>query len=882
MQTSISLIVEESAGIDRCNEPVTFGLPLTRGLAGDGGLFLLFDQNGISIPLQTKALAYWPDKSIKWLLLDFQASVHAGAVGEFRLEVNGSGKKELFQRRINSDETAEHFRVDTGAASFFINKSIFLPFKGVRIDGNEILNPDKSNTLLLDSVGQEFSPYIKTSQFETKGPLRTTLKLAGDFKSVSGEVFAAFISRLHFYVDKALAHIEFTLLNPKAAKHPGGLWDLGDPGSILFQDLSLGFGMLSPKDSRIICRIHEEEKGLSSPKIIESAMGFQVYQDSSGGENWQSLNHVNRNNEVRHSFRGFKVLEGDFLSHEGLRANPVMTVADESVSMTGVMRYFWQNFPKAMEAENDKLIFRLFPAQYNDEHELQGGEQKTHSLYIDFRKYENNDSAYEWPHSPLLPRANSEWYASTKAIPYFISAGEYSNNLLQGLINTVVEGDNTFFYRRELIDEYGWRNFGELYADHEAVGSTGPYPRVSHYNNQYDAINGMLLQFLRSGDMRWYQLADQLCLHVKDIDIYHTDEDRPEFNNGMFWHTEHYLDVETATHRCFSKRHADQRDLSSYGGGPSLSHNYSSGLFLHYYMTGSMSSKDAVLQLGAYVMNNIAMAKTISNKLLKITRKIKLKVENVVKGEQLVQHAKVYGLDGPGRGSGNSLNSLLDSYVLTGDKKLLDASEELIARCISPCDKIEERDLLDIENRWMYTVFLQSLGKYLDLKSEMASFDEMWDYSKKSLTHYAVWMAENENLYLEMMEKLEFPNETWAAQELRKSAVFMYAEKYSSADLRQLFLEKASFFFSNSMKQLDDFDTKFLTRPIIILLQNYGMCRYLIWYKNRNLEEHAVINYSANKGHSASNKILLEVVGKDFSFSLSDEIQFIKWRFGKR
>ena len=44
------------------------------------------------------------------------------------------------------------------------------------------------------------------------------------------------------------------------------------------------------------------------------------------------------------------------------------------------MEYFWQNFPKAIEATPDSLTLRFFPKQYADVHELQGGEQKTHTL----------------------------------------------------------------------------------------------------------------------------------------------------------------------------------------------------------------------------------------------------------------------------------------------------------------------------------------------------------------------------------------------------------------------------------------------------------------------------------------------------------------------
>ena len=32
---------------------------------------------------------------------------------------------------------------------------------------------------------------------------------------------------------------ELDVTNPRAAKHPGGAWDLGDPGSVFIRDLSI-------------------------------------------------------------------------------------------------------------------------------------------------------------------------------------------------------------------------------------------------------------------------------------------------------------------------------------------------------------------------------------------------------------------------------------------------------------------------------------------------------------------------------------------------------------------------------------------------------------------------------------------------------------------
>ena len=73
---------------------------------------------------------------------------------------------------------------------------------------------------------------------------------------------------------------------------------------------------------------------------------------------------------------------------------------------------------------------------------------------------------------------------------------------------------------------------------------------------------------------------DDLARHVIDIDIYHTDKDRDEFNGGLFWHTNHYLDAATSTHRTHSREHQKIKP-GGCGGGPGLEHLYTTGLLYH-------------------------------------------------------------------------------------------------------------------------------------------------------------------------------------------------------------------------------------------------------------------------------------------------------------
>src|SRR5205085_3866051 len=98
----------------------------------------------------------------------------------------------------------------------------------------------------------------------------------------------------------------------------------------------------------------------------------------------------------------------------------------------------------------------------------------------------------------------------------------------------------------------------------------------------------------------WWQWGDALARHVSDIDIYHTTADRAAYNGGLFWFTDHYMHAQTSSHRTYSKHNRPPN--GPYGGGPGAEHNFTSGLLLHYCLTGSRNSRDAVLSLANWVV----------------------------------------------------------------------------------------------------------------------------------------------------------------------------------------------------------------------------------------------------------------------------------------
>jgi len=803
----VDLSVEEHGGITRRREPVTIGIPLPRGAVLDPSHLGLLDASEQSVVLQTQVLAKWPDGSVKWVLLDFQADVDGHGTATYSLHRLSQRAAVGAQARMRVHTSPDCITVETGCAVYFLNRRTFNLFDRVVVGGTDILDGTYSRIRLVDDRGREYLPRIAGTSVESDGPVRVTVHVHGEMRSFDEEPLADFSSRLSFYTDSDLVEMRFTLRNSRAARHPGGLWDLGDEGSIYFRDLSVQMGLPRAGSPNIRwC------PGPGLPWVENQESKLQIYQDSSGGKNWNSSNHVNRFGQIGSRYRGYRVTAGETLVRDGDRITPTISLRSEAGSLSVAIERFWQNFPKAIEADGNQITVGLFPWQFQDVYELQGGEQKTHTVYFSFKGPEPDGVGLNWIHQRIIPRAPLSWYSESKAIGYLVPRTSVQEDskplaLLERLVDTAVVGDNSFFDRREIIDEYGWRNFGDLYADHEAVGQTGEQPRIAHYNNQYDVIHGAIIEYLRSGNARWFELATDLAKHVIDIDIYHTSEDRAAFNGGLFWHTQHYADAATATHRTYSKAGLSEQNRYQAGGGPSNEHNYTTGLLHYYFLTGDRAAKEAVQGLADWVVNMDRRSRGLLGALDRRPR-------------GLASMTVSWDYHGPGRGCGNSINALLDAYLLTREERYRSKAEELIRRSIHPGDDIERRNLDDVEHRWSYTVFLQSLGKYLDVKTEEGSADYMYAYASQSLLHYAEWMLDHEVPYKCVLDKVEIPTETWPAQDIRKSNVFKFAAKYSNESMRGRFLEKSDFFFERCLTDLSEFSTCTLTRPIALLMTN--------------------------------------------------------------
>jgi hypothetical protein len=749
-QLSIPLSIV-MGGTSSCSiAPVQGGLCVPRGKLRDASVGRLL-YGDTSRPVQLDVVNRWSDESVRWMTASFTLPGE-GTTGR------GDVAATLSVDEPSRDEHCGLTRIRT------LSQAILITQQHIDRD-HPVETRIRVEPVVRDSDGQHLEVTFESVREEISGPLRHVSVISGRLTTAR---FVTLQFRVTVWPGTGLLLCETRIRNSRRARHRGGLWDLGDTGSFLLQSLKLritntSLGAAASKRWKVKCGTPFHSSLVHHPTSI--------VQFGSGGEAWNSTNHMGADGTVSVKKRGYEVT-ASAQTLCGDRADPVVGLQSKEGDLFVAVPEFWQQFPGSLSVDNNVVTCGLFPATHRV-HELQGGEQKTRTVWVHGEAGSIADQPMDWVFDPPRVTQPADWMQAANVFPWF--PGERPSisqdhavpvaqpDPLQRLscyLNEATTANCSVAARREVIDEYGWRNYGDMHADHEQTHFSGSSTVVSHYNNQFDAILGGILNFASSGDTRWFDLFAPMARHVMDIDIYHTAQDRAVWNGGLFWHTDHYVDARLATHRTYSRH--NQCDGQPYGGGPCNEHNYTTGLMYYFFLTGHPEAREAVLSLAEWVIQMDDGRQTVFGLL-----------DDGPTG--YASHTVFADFHGPGRGAGNSVNALVDAWTLTEADRYLHKAEELIRRCVHPRQDIEALDLLDAEGHWSYTVFLTALGRYLLAKDEAGQRDEMYSYARNTMSHFGRWMVERERPSLSQPEELKYPTEAWAAQDFRKANVLRIA-----------------------------------------------------------------------------------------------------------
>jgi hypothetical protein len=829
----VPITLNEIASLNEKLIPLSVSIPFENGKVFNTATLALVTQNEQLIQRQISILAYWPNKSLKWIRIDFLYTLTNNKVIDKtdtiflteiknKTELTKHATKPLYTHTIEVKETSKSYNISTGAANFELHKKELGVFLSESIETVTPHFKTQNNSLVLtDKKGVSYYPFIDDISFDfpiniKEERLKITAKIAGTFQSDQIKSAIKYTAEVSFYASEAYTKWRVTLHNPHCIVHNGGTWDLGNENSLHFTSFNARIPCkkttklaykISPNQEFIYPDITEEDKEKNT---------LLIFQASSGGSQWQSKNHVNDQGLVTFEFNGYKIASQENEQITKGRAEPTIFIEKSNDSASNIsvfIKDFWQKFPKSIAIDDTSVDLGLFSQHALGGFELQPGERKSDTFYI---SYDNEKSSLDHFESPVQVSISPEYIASTNAVPFFTALND--ENDYNDIINDGIDSENNFFQKRELIDEFGWRNFGDLYADHETLETDCDDELISHYNNQYDPLYGFLKQYLLTNNSKWLLLANDLADHVKNIDTYHTTKDKAEYNGGLFWHTDHYLPAETAGHRTYStQQKKDAYEDHAGGGGPGGQHCYTNGLMLHYFLSGDETSKEAVLQLTQWITHVYEGSGTLTDFLLAIKNKNRIDLKNIITGK--------YPLD---RGTGHYIIALIDSFEVTGSQSYLDKASLIIKNTVHPKDNVEAKNLSNVEECWFYTIFFQAVYRYLHVKLNIEQLDESFHYARKSLLNYADWMCEHEQPYLHRPEILEYPNHTWAAQDIRKANVLFMASYFSSDDISKTRYQiKADSIYCYVTETFNKEPTRDFTRILSILMQNHGIKSYV-------------------------------------------------------
>jgi hypothetical protein len=305
----------------------------------------------------------------------------------------------------------------------------------------------------------------------------------------------------------------------------------------------------------------------------------------------------------------------------GSRTDGWIDLSDTTGGVTMAIKNFWQNYPKSIEVHQSKLSAGLWP-DYGQQPETRyyasgnyffsGTWHKTHTIQYYFHSGQPSQSELSsimaGVNGPLFALAQPSWYADTQAWGLIAPRGlgawtreaqsaiDVYEKMVSLLVDPNVSSDHIDFHAmREAMGKnnyscswYGWEDFGDLM--HLASGATSAEncgPSAMVYDWPYIAW----LQLVRTGDTRFYTLADVITQHSVDLDQHHSlrTDGTPNYGNAMdgvwMWET-------GKNQYGYSPGH----HMNFFSAGNIISHTWNGGYVLGYLLTGDQRFWEAAVR----------------------------------------------------------------------------------------------------------------------------------------------------------------------------------------------------------------------------------------------------------------------------------------------
>ena len=515
----IALTIAETAPEGRLGWPATSGVPLPQGTLADGARCRVLGPDGRPVPAQFRELARWPDGSVKWLLVDTVANTRAGEKTSLMLQYNVDPAR---FGGVEVTETAAAIVLSSGSFRLRLDRERFEPLGGAVAGALEIADPDGTVFTSANLAPEEMV-------VEERGPVRATVRVRGQFANSEGKTWMRYLCRIHLHANQPWARLEVTLEND----------------------------VLEPKMSR----------------ITRFELPLAVAGDTASNFGTAPARRLLQDYDNRFLLDG-KPQPGHA---PGYCAMGPLAVA---------VRDFWQLYPKGFQTDGDTLRVQFLPPlpahQYQSEedrkledrlyfwadkgaYKIRTGTRFTTEIAVALDSRSEPAQFQSWIERPLFAACTPETYCASGA---WGGMSPRQKDAFARYEANVARAFDEFLARRDTVREYGFFNFGDWYGE-----------RTWNWGNvEYDTQFALAIHFLRTGDRRMLDRAEEATAHNADIDTTHYDPSPANVGRPFthcIGHTGGYYPN-------------DFRDMGAFNSGPrDVGHTWCRGHFLLWNLTGN-------------------------------------------------------------------------------------------------------------------------------------------------------------------------------------------------------------------------------------------------------------------------------------------------------
>ena len=590
------------AGPAAARVPVRSGMPFPAGAITDATRLRLETGAGAEVAAQFDVLARWPDDSIKVALV--QAVVDLGAAASYRVAYGTGVSRAALPRNIKVTGTpTTELLIDTGAVQFAVNpkglvkkvwrdtnaNGTFTADEQVIDDGDMFVVNAKDNLEYTASAAADAAVTL-----EENGPVRVVVKATGTLTAAGGSHPVKYLLRYYASQGSDKIDIEATIIDDRMETNVEVV-----PAEFAFAAKGLGLRWRYVADGSASYRFGGE--------------GGIAYSGTATGEHYLAQGGL---------FRYVNgVDQGHTFSYTGVgtgsKAPGWMAVDTGGKHIALMVKDFWQQYPNELnlQAGNRTITASLFPARSvgaaaqtsapatsnanyvraNTLYFARPGGAKTYQLRLAVGGATPatdtlaalNDS-FQRHRLDLV--ATPQWYTASKVFGDLdtgaSAAGSigYNAMLMQDIFERSIERLDGVEANATM---YGWRDHGDRLRAGWNVLPDGVTRVPSFYNDTHVGANNFYTQFLRTGDARWFQLAEISTLHFRDIDVSHGPR-------KGYWNTGGQATPAGEIH-ALSHENIDHQVRNMHWG-----HAHVSGLSDSYLLTGDKRSHDVLAEIAGW------------------------------------------------------------------------------------------------------------------------------------------------------------------------------------------------------------------------------------------------------------------------------------------